>query len=125
MNLVCIDNVVSSIIFLIETNRRIDGEVFIISDDESHINNYREIEKYMNKRLGFKDYSFPRFPLPNFVLTTLLTLAGKSNVNPNRVYSSQKLMNAGFKKPISFEMGLDSFADWYEKKNLDGGLCKN
>ena len=125
MNLVCIDNVVSSIIFLIETNRRIDGEVFIISDDENPINNYREIEKYMFKRLGFKDYSFPRIPLPNFVLTTLLTLAGKSNVNPNRVYSSQKLMKVGFKKPISFEVGFDSFADWYEKKFLDIGLSEN
>jgi len=125
MNLVCIDNVVSSIIFLIETNRRIDGEVFFISDDESPINNYREIEKYVIKKFGFKDYSFPRVPLPNFLLVALLTLAGKSNLNPNRVYSCEKLMKAGFKKSISFEMGIDSFADWYEKKFLYVGLSEN
>jgi nucleoside-diphosphate-sugar epimerase len=116
MNLVHIENVVSSIEFLIDTEKAMDQEIFIVSDDDSPINNYRDIEKYLIKRLGYKDYLLSRFSLPKIVLSTVLKLAGKSNVNPKRVYYARKLMNAGFKKSVSFEEGLASFADWYKKQ---------
>jgi nucleoside-diphosphate-sugar epimerase len=116
MNLVYIDNVVSSIAFLIDTDKKIDREIFIISDDEYSSNNYRDIEQYLMKSFGYKNYLLPRVPLPFFILIFLLKLAGKSNLNPTSVYDCQKLLSAGFKKPVLFEEGLVYFTDWYKIK---------
>lgn len=116
MNLVCVDNVVSALIFLIEKEVRINGEIFIASDDESAINNYRDVEKYLQKKFGYKDYTIPPIPLGTFLLSTLLKLLGRSNTNPQRVYCDRKLMSAGCGKSISFESGLGLFADWCESE---------
>lgn len=116
MNLVCIDNVVSSIAFLIDTDKKIDREIFIVSDDEYPSNNYRDIEQFLMRGFGYKDYLLPRVPLPFFILIFLLKLAGKSNLNPTSVYDCQKLLSAGFKKPVLFEEGLVYFTDWYKSE---------
>lgn len=120
MNLVYIDNVVSAIAFLIDYNKKFFGEIFIISDDEYHSNNYRDVERYLMKNLGYKDYLLPRFPLPFSLLCFFLKLARKSNLNPASVYDCRKLLDAGFKKPVLFEQGLASFAEWYK-----GECCHN
>jgi nucleoside-diphosphate-sugar epimerase len=109
MNLVYVANVVSAIAFLVEIDGGIGREVFIVSDDDDPSNNYRDIEKYLMKRFGYAGYPVPRIPLPPFVLAFLLRLAGRSNRNPARVYSCEKLLKAGFRKPIAFESGLAFF----------------
>ena len=116
INLVYIDNVVSSIAFLIDTDKKIDREIFIVSDDEYHANNYRDVEQFLMRSFGYKDYLLPRVPLPFFILTSILKLAGKSNLNPTSVYDCQKLLSAGFKKPVLFEEGLVCFTDWYKSE---------
>jgi len=118
MNLVHVDNVVSALLFLAFTNQTMDREIFIISDDEYLENNYRDIEKYLMRHLGCKEYPRPRIPLPQLLLTNVLKLAGRSNLNPDRIYRSEKLRNAGLKKNISFEAGLKTFAEWYRKTHL-------
>lgn len=120
MNLVYIDNVVSAIAFLIGFDKKISQEIFIISDDEYHSNNYRDVERYLMKHFGCGDYLLPRFSLPFSFLSFLLKLARKSNLNPASVYDCQKLLDAGFKKPVLFEQGLASFAEWYK-----GECCHN
>ena len=115
MNLVYIDNVISAIVFLIDTPQNIGQEIFIISDDEYQSNNYRDIEKHMIKRFGYKDYYFPRFPTSSVVLSFLLRMYGKSNLNPNSIYDCRKILNAGFKKPVLFKEALDYFTDWYKE----------
>ena len=107
MNLVYIDNVVAAL-------------VFIISDDEFLTNNYRDIEKCLLQRFGYKDYFIPPIPLPLFVLNLMLRAMGKSNFNSGRVYECKKLLNAGFKKPVLFDEGLLRFADWYELEFMQG-----
>ena len=114
MNLVSVFNVVAAIILFMQTDRKINREVFIVSDDEFQLNNYAYVENYLMKNLGFAGYPFPVIPVPYFVLKMLLRLAGKSNFNPCCVYSCQKLLNVGFKKTVSFEKGLANFADWYK-----------
>jgi nucleoside-diphosphate-sugar epimerase len=64
MNLVYIDNVVSAIEFFIRTDRNINGEIFIISDDEDPSNNYRDIEKYLMGKMGCRRTWFRPFPCP-------------------------------------------------------------
>ena len=120
MNLVYIDNVIAALVFLITDEKIFEKEVFIISDDEFLTNNYRDVEKCLLHRFGYKDYFIPPIPLPLFILTFLLRAMGKSNSNSNRVYECKKLLNAGFKKPVLFDEGLLRFADWYELEFMQG-----
>jgi len=114
MNLVYVANVVSAIAFLTEMAGGIGPEVFIVSDDEDPSNNYRDVEKYLMKSFEYADCLVPRIPLPPFALAVLLRLAGRSHWNPSRVYSCEKLLKAGFRKPVAFGSGLAFFADWYK-----------
>jgi len=115
MNLVFIDNVVAALIFLADSNRKLDGDVFLISDDDDPKNNYRDVEEILMRRLGHRDYAIPRLPLPGSVLAFLLKLAEKSNVNPDRVYIARKIQNAGYRKVCSFEAGLEAFVNSYKQ----------
>jgi nucleoside-diphosphate-sugar epimerase len=116
MNLVYFDNVIAAICFLVNINKNINGEVFIISDDEDPLNNYRDLEKYLIRALEYKDYFLPRLPLPHGVLSFLLKLSGKTNFNPFITYSCQKIKDFGLVKPITFEQGLNKFVNWYKKQ---------
>jgi len=118
INLVYIDNVVAAIEFFIQTDRNITGETFIISDDEDPSNNYRDIEKYLMKRMGCKPYPVPPVSVPFLILKSLLWLSGRTNDNPALVYDCGKILSSGFKKPVSFEEGLSHFSDWYIKTHL-------
>ena len=114
LNLVCVDNVVAALVFLGETERNVDGEVFIISDDSSARNNYRDVEDLLIKKLSLTAYPMPRIPVPLFILEFLLKLAGRPQGNPSVKFSDQKLASFGFRKPVDFEMGVDRFVDWYQ-----------
>jgi nucleoside-diphosphate-sugar epimerase len=117
MNLVTIENVTAALLFLVDADRKMHGEVFIISDDDDPMNNYRDIERFLMDRLGCSDYKFPRFKAPGWILRVLLNLAGRSNSNSGRTYSSGKIFSAGFKKAISFKDGLESFAEGYRQSS--------
>ena len=114
MNLVSVHNVVAAIKLLMQTDKKINREVFIVSDDEFQSNNYYYVERYLMKSLGLNDYPLPVIPVPYFVLKMLLKLAAKSNFNPRCTYNCQKLLNLGFKKTVLFEDGLADFANWYK-----------
>jgi nucleoside-diphosphate-sugar epimerase len=118
MNLVFVDHVVSALVFLAFAGQKRDCDVFIVSDDEHPMNNYRDVERYLIRALGRRDYPLPRISLPPPVLTTFLRLAGRSNSNSSRTYHAGKLREAGFEKNTSFEAGLASFADWYRRHRL-------
>jgi len=113
MNLVCVENVASALAFL-STCKKVNREIFIISDDDSPINNYCDIEKRLMKSFG-KSYSVPRIFVPRFFLGALLRLSGKSNINPSVKFSDQKLAVRGFKKPQNLEKAIDDFAAWHKK----------
>ena len=118
MNLVYVDNVVAALLFLALTSKKMEGEIFIISDDEYPGNNYRDIETFLIKEFGCMDYPIPRIYIPPFLLSHMLRLAGRSNSNPDRIYSSRKIQNMGFREKTSFENGLTSFTGWYKKTHL-------
>ena len=107
-------NVVAALEFLIDAEGPMQGDVFLISDDEDDGNNYRDIEKQLLRQFGFRDYRIPRIPLPRFALSACLRLAGRNHVNPNCRYDSRKIIAAGLTKPSTLEGGLKEFADWYK-----------
>ena len=116
MNLVGVENVAAALEFLAEIDRKLEGEIFIASDDDSGSNNYRDVERYLMRNLYYKDYPMPPIRVPQVALSTILKLAGRTNVNPRRVYHSGKLSAFGFSKPASFETSLHAFTEWYKDK---------
>jgi len=118
MNLVSVDNVVSALEFLAFAPQQMSGEVFILSDDEDPTNNYRNVEDCLIRELACKGYPLPRIPMPTSLLSAMLTLAGRSNTNPRRIYRSAKIRSAGFEKKTSLRTALLSFAAWYRTSVL-------
>ncbi len=112
MNLVHVDNVVAAIIFIFNLDN-IDQEVFIISDDCSSTNNYHDVEQRLMFNFG-KSYFFPVILLPKFILVGLLQLFRKSNGNPFKKFSNQKLKALGFENPQNFENAIDDFAKFFK-----------
>jgi nucleoside-diphosphate-sugar epimerase len=118
MNAIYVDNVTACLSFLCLTDLDIDGQIFIISDDESSNNNYRFIETVLLRSVGRPDYFMPRVPAPSMLVSMALRVLGRSNDNPFRIYSAKKLLNLGFEKPVSFEFGLTRFAEWYKNSHM-------
>jgi nucleoside-diphosphate-sugar epimerase len=119
MNLVAVENVTAALEFLIYFGMvGSKNEIFIISDDEDKMNEYRAIESLLTRSFKQKDYPVRLIPFPIFILKMLLRLTGKSNYNPYIHYSCEKLLKAGFKKPTSITEGVKQFADWYIANNF-------
>lgn len=118
MNLVHIDNVVASICFLIDYREKIDGEIFIVSDDDDINNNFVDVEGFLMERLAIPQYKLPRLFIPLGVLSFVLNRLGRNNVNPRCNYSSKKIMALGFKRPKSFMSGLEEYAEWWRSSGL-------
>jgi nucleoside-diphosphate-sugar epimerase len=115
LNLVCVDNVVAAIRFVSSLPVMGGSDTFIVSDDDDPLNNYRAVESLLAARLGRGGYPVPPLPVPAAFLAAVLRLRGRSNANPNRVYSAAKLARAGFRPPTTLAAGLESFADWYRR----------
>ena len=115
MNLVAVDNVTAAIKFLVDHDQSLDGEIFFVSDDEVPENNYRDVDSLLKMKWGIKGHVLPVIPLPRVFLSFLLQITGRPNTNPLRIYSSDKLMSRGFKKPVSFTTALTAFTKSYEE----------
>lgn len=118
MNLVSIENVTRAIMHLVFIEKAIDREIYYVSDDNLPNNNYRDVESLLRKYLDVNDYSIPVIPLPQSLLSTALLILGRSNINPARVYSSEKLKSTGYKNRIFIEDGIALFAKWYKQEVL-------
>jgi len=122
MNLVCVDNVVAALVWSIDHDTPVrEPEVFIVSDDEDPVNDYRGVEVELMRLLGLKPYVLPVVPAPLSLFTILLRVMGRSNYNPSTVYSCRKLMERGFEKSVSVREGLADLARWYKYSRTDGG----
>lgn len=118
MNLVHIANVVAAMIFLIQSIKRFNGDIFIISNDDNPKNNFTSIERCLMREFMISDYPLPRLRLPLGILSFLLIILGRNNVNPRCNYSSGKLQSLGFKNPVSLDEGLAEYATWYRSAYL-------
>lgn len=118
MNLVSVENVVSALVFLILADQYIGRQIFIVSDDDAPSNNYIGVERIFMRVLGIGDYAVPRFLFPHAFLRLVLMLARKSNVDPDRRYSSKKLEGLGWVRSQDFERKVERFAEWYKKRQI-------
>ncbi len=119
MNLVCVENVIASMVFFIKHKNVFNGDRFIVSDDDFDINTYEKVEYFLMQKLGVNHYFLPRIKLPLFILSVLLKSLGRNNVNPDCTYSQDKLNALGFVRKTSLEYGLDLFAASCNRKKSD------
>lgn len=113
MNLVCVENVIEAFKFLAGYSGAVSGQCYIISDDDEDENNYYDIVQLFSKHFRIKQISTFFFPFRYFILSSLLFVSQRTNINPKRNYSSEKLFKLGFKKSIPFKVGVQHFASWY------------
>jgi len=118
MNLVSVANVVGAIIFLMRHEEDFGGEVFIVSDDDSPINNFADVEKFLMREFRIDEYVMPKMPLPLGLLAFLLGVMGRNNINPRCNYVSNKLRDFGFERVVTFEAALAEYAAWYRSSQL-------
>jgi nucleoside-diphosphate-sugar epimerase len=103
MNLIYVQNVVAALIFIYWENILFAGDTFIISEDDYPSNNFEFVESVITKLLDLNGYVIPVIPIPLKILSLLLKILGRNNINPMANYSSQKLLDLGFKRTIVFE----------------------
>jgi nucleoside-diphosphate-sugar epimerase len=118
MNLVHISNVVAAIVFLIRHTGRLDGETFIISDDDDPKNNFIDVESLLMDGLGVDEYRLPRLQIPLAFLKLILMSLGRNNVNPFCNFTQGKLGRFGFKSEVSLSQGIQEYASWYRDAHL-------
>lgn len=110
MNLVCVENLMGAIGFAL-TDDRMRNETFIVSDDEDAANNFRDVESLLARGLGCPRLPVPPIALPLCLLRGLLASAGRTNVEPRRIYDGSKLGRFGYRKPVNFLQGLEDFIE--------------
>lgn len=113
-NIVSVETVVAAILFILDKSQEIDGETYIISEDDESINNFESIEKYLLHELNRKYYYLPRLKIPLKVLSTVLRVLGRDIYNPRMLYDSSKLRKLGFQTPRPLISSLAEFAQWYK-----------
>ena len=123
MNLVSLENVIAAIEFLATSPKLLNGNIFLLSDDEEPKNNYRDVELVIGRVLS--DAPIASTPaLPSVVLKVVLSLSGRSQTNPRIKYANAKLRAWGFEPVIGLEPALVRFAEWYKaqpKSLTEGG----
>lgn len=112
MNLVSVYNAAAALGFLATADGGTDQQAYLISDDDDPSNNFRDVERILARELG-RQHPAPLLTLPSRLLSAALSIRGRSNTNPDRIYSDAKLKGAGFVKPWSFEAALADFARWF------------
>jgi nucleoside-diphosphate-sugar epimerase len=123
LNLVSVENVVGAILFLAGKKEGPSGSIFIVSDDDAPSNNYAGVAHRFFLKRG--ERMPPYVPLPTALLKELLRVAGRSNSDPIRKYSSAKLRAAGWKPAVEFEVALDLYIDWFISHPSDRMALEN
>lgn len=113
MNLVHVGNVVAAVSFMIECQKNLGGGIFIVSEDDNASNNFADVEQFLMHQLKLTGYRIPTISIPLNLLSFILKLLGRNNVNPLCNYDPGKLLNMGFTRPVEFEVGLRNYSDWY------------
>ena len=119
MHAVDVEAVARAIAFLAQAELATPQQTFIIADDETPRNNYWDIESDLARALGVSPLPSWLPCLPQQVFRVLLTLARRPDTDPDRVYSSAKLRQLGFRMPRDFGDALKEYAKWFSAHRHD------
>tara|TARA_A100001015_G_C15041016_1_gene739688 strand:+ start:895 stop:1827 length:933 start_codon:yes stop_codon:yes gene_type:complete len=109
MHLVSAQNVVEALIFLALFKKRLNGNIFIVSEDESIDNNFKKVQEILIEELGLKSSLFPYIYLPKILQSLLFKILDRSDLNVKRIYDSKKIIKYGFKPKDTFKNAIKEF----------------
>lgn len=125
MHLVDVNVVIEAIRFLAMTDATIDGEIYLIANDDAPTNNYDDVEACMLRAFGKRDRTIPSIPVPAGVRQGVLNALRRSGLPAHSRFQSHKLRALGFRPPIDFDTALRSYADYlaaqFNREGVIGG----
>lgn len=113
MNLVCIDNVVGALRFLLDCPGQVPDPVYLVSDDDDPLNTFAEVERMLMSAMNVEPYALPPLALPSTLLSAMLGVAGRPT-DLNRRFDASRLRQAGCPRQVSLAGGLHQFARWFQ-----------
>ena len=116
LNLVSVENAAGALKFLAFFDGTLPHRRYIVSDDEESENNYKDVVSYLARSFGRRIPPHLPIPFQAKLLSIVLRLAGRTNFNPERVYSSSRLISTGYRKQIKFRKALERFAEWVRRE---------
>jgi nucleoside-diphosphate-sugar epimerase len=114
-NLVSVETLIAAILFIFDKGKEVDGQTYIVSEDDESINDFEFIEKYFLQELCGKYYYLPPLKLPLNILSVMMIVYGKEFYNPRIIYDSSKIRKIGFQVPRPLISSLAEYIQW--KKN--------
>lgn len=117
MHLVSARNVAESIIFLAFFKKRLNGNIFIVSEDENIDNNFKKVQEILIEELGIKSSFFPYIYLPRILQLLLFKILDRSDLNIKRIYDSKKIKEYGFEPKDTFKDAIKEFLDSIQNYN--------
>jgi len=118
LNLVSVETVTASIIFMMSPKLKVDGHTFIVSEDYESINNFHDVEQYLLNKLVGKYYVFRPLNIPLEILSFILRICGRDVYNPSRIYDSRKILEIGFHPDKTLQQSLDAFIEWHKAQHI-------
>ena len=112
MHLVDVNVVIEAIRFLATTAAAIDGESYIVADDDPPTNNYRDVEANLLRAFGKGARAISPVPVPAGLRQGVLSFLRRSGLPAHSRFKSQKLQTLGFRPPIDFDTALSSYAGY-------------
>jgi len=115
MHLVPVSTVVRAILHVAQLPGQIDGETFYVSADDDPDNRFAVVERILRSSLGLSSFQARAIPLPAGLLSVALRLRGRSDVDPARIYSWNKLRQTGFLPKETLADAIHEFGTWFMK----------
>jgi len=112
LNLVSVETLVAAILYISDKVEGVDGQTFIISEDDESINNFEYVEKLISVQLYGKYYFIPPIKIPLMILALILRVRGRDASNPSLIYDSSKIRKSGFNPPRPLLSSLTNFVRW-------------
>ena len=110
MHLVPVRNVVSALLQLAFAEKKLNGNIFIISSDEDVNNNFQKVEEILSDELGINKLLIPNITLPRVIQSILFKLINRNDIKMDRTYDSKKLYDYGYKPVDSVKEAIQQFS---------------
>ena len=117
MHLVPARNVVSALLHLAFLKNNLNGNIFIVSEDNDINNNFLKVEEMLLHALEMESVKFPRIFIPKIFQSVLFKILKRNDLNPNRKYVSKKLSEYGFEPTDTVKDAINQFTQSIKKKS--------